>query len=276
VLWSEPREAGKPRVADFDGQLARVNKAKAPDSRLASRHESHPGPEPDGGSLMPTIIMQARFGETGYAVGRLVLQRARALGISRSALVRRLGYRDVNGGHRALLQLLMTGSVPPFIASRLADALEIEPDLLDEVLVATARQQQDEVRAQILHRERAYRDRFRPHLRSETERQVPSPIFVAALYATARLRIVPTPDQTWRATPDDRNELLKQSIRDHFRAVRGWVPAFGRIIGYTAVVLAGYRSDFGCKYDVEGNPVGPIRQVERLGEAVLLSTVIRD
>ena len=218
---------------------------------------------------MPTTTMQARFGEADYAVGRLVLERARAVGLSRSALVKRLRYQDLSAGHRALVELLMTGTVPPFMASRLADALEIETDLLDEVLVATARQQQDEVRAKILRREGAYRDRFRPHLRTETERQVPSPIFIAALYATARLRVVPTPDGTWSANPEDRDDLLKQNIRDHFRAVRGWVPAFGRIIGYTAVVLPGYGSDFGCKYDIDGNSIGRIRQVERLGEAVL-------
>jgi hypothetical protein len=153
---------------------------------------------------MPTTAMQARFGEADYAVGRIVLERARALGLSRSALVKRLHYRDLSAGHRALVELLMTGTVPPFIASRLADALEIEPDLLDEVLVATARQQHDEGRKQILERERAYRDRFRPHLRTETERQVPSPIFIAALCTTARLRVVPTPDGTWSANPEDR------------------------------------------------------------------------
>jgi len=113
---------------------------------------------------MPTM-MQARFGETEYAVGRLVLDRVRALGLSRSGLVRRLGYQDLNAGHRALTELLMTGTTSPVIAPRLADALEIEPELIDQILVATARQQQDEGRAQILKRERAYRDRFRPHLR---------------------------------------------------------------------------------------------------------------
>jgi hypothetical protein len=186
------------------------------------------------------------------------LQRAGALGLSRSALVRRLGYQDVNAGHRALAELLMIGIASPFIASRLAYALEIEPDLLDRVLVATARQQHDEGRKQILERERAYRDRFRPHLRTETERQVPSPIFIAALCTIARLRVVPTPDGTWSATPENRDHLLKQNIRDHFRAVRVWVPAFGRIIGYTAVVLPGYGSDFGCEYDIDGNSMGRI------------------
>ena len=119
----------------------------------------------------------------------------------------------------------MIGIASPFIASRLAYALEIEPDLLDRVWVATARQQHDEGRKQILERERAYRDRFRPHLRTETERQVPSPIFIAALCTTAHLRVVPTPDRTWSVNPEDRDHLLKQNIRDHFRAVRGWVPA---------------------------------------------------
>jgi len=218
---------------------------------------------------MPTTIMQARFGEAEYAVGRLVLERARALGFSRSALVRRLGYQDVNAGHRALTELLMTGTTSPLIAPRLADALEIEPELLDQILVATARQQQDEVRAQMLERERAYRDRFRPHLRAETERRVPSPIFVAALFTTARLRLVPTPDEIWGATPVDRDELLKRTITDHFSAVRGRVPAFGRITAYTAVLLPGYGSDFGHEYDVDGNSVGSVRRVERLREAVL-------
>jgi hypothetical protein len=34
----------------------------------------------------------------------------------------------------------MIGTASPFVMPRLADALEVEPDLLDEVLVATARQ----------------------------------------------------------------------------------------------------------------------------------------
>ena len=213
--------------------------------------------------------MQRRFGEADYAVGRLALERARALGLSRSALVERLGYQDLNAGHRVLTELLMTGTVSPFIAHRLAEALEVEPELLDAVLVETARQQQDEARARILERERAYWDRFGPHLRVETERQTPSPLFVAALYTTARLRVVPTPDETWSATPKDRDQFLKQSIREHYSAVRGRVPAFGRINAYTAVVLPGYGSDFGYQYDVDGDPVGRIRQVERLRQAVL-------
>jgi hypothetical protein len=47
------------------------------------------------------------------------------------------------------------------------------------------------------------------------------------------------------------------------------VPSFGAIMGYTAVVTAGYRLDFGLPYDVDGDPMGPLQPVERLQEAVL-------
>jgi hypothetical protein len=83
---------------------------------------------------MPTIIMQERFGEAEYAIGRLVLERARALGLSRSALVRRLGYKDINAGHRALVGLLMTGIVSPFFARRLADALEAGASMISTAI----------------------------------------------------------------------------------------------------------------------------------------------
>jgi hypothetical protein len=47
------------------------------------------------------------------------------------------------------------------------------------------------------------------------------------------------------------------------------VPAFGAITGYTAVMLPGYRTDFGFRLDLDGNSVGQMRQVSQIGEAVL-------
>ena len=50
--------------------------------------------------------IQARFGEDAYPVGRFVLDRARALGIGRTELVRRLCYPDISNGHKALTGFL--------------------------------------------------------------------------------------------------------------------------------------------------------------------------
>ena len=214
-------------------------------------------------------IIQPRFYEDAYPIGRLVLDRAKSLGLSRTELVQRLGYANLNTGHRALTELLMTGTPSPIIAGKLGETLEIEQDLVDAVMLATLRHKSDEARVQILAREKAYMTGFQPHLRTETARTIPEPIFIAALLTTARLRVVPTPEDIWSASPDERDRTLKRAIREHFRDQRGSVSAFGRIVGYTAVVMAGYRFDFGHPYDVDGNPAGPMQQVGRLGAAVL-------
>ncbi len=214
--------------------------------------------------------IQARFGEDAYPIGRLVLDRAQALGVSRTELVRRLGYQKLNNGHRALAGLLLAGKTPPFMAENLAAALKVEQDLIDTVLLATARQRHDEARTRILEGERTYRDSFRPHLRVETERQIPSPIFVAALLTTARLRIVRLPDKSLTSSEDDQDRIVKEVIVDHYRDQGGQVPAFGAITGYVLVLLTGYDgTDFGWPFDVNGSRSGPMRKVERLPEATL-------
>ena len=140
-----------------------------------------------------SATIQPRFGENGYPIGRYILDRAKALGLSRTDLVRRSGYRDLNSGQRALTELLQTGIVPSFIEMKLAGVLEVDQEFLDTVLLATARQLHDEARSRILAREDSYRAAFRPHLQVQTERRVPSPIFIAALLSTKRLRTVQLP-----------------------------------------------------------------------------------
>jgi len=106
-------------------------------------------------------------------------------------------------------------------------------------------------------------------LRTETARIRPEPVFVAALLGVARLRHVPLTDQVWREDADERERLVKRAILDHYRSQNGWVPAFGAIIGYTLVTMAGYLVDFGFPFDLIGDRAGPMRPVERLGEALL-------
>jgi hypothetical protein len=170
---------------------------------------------------MGSTTIQARFGEDVYPIGRFILDRARALGISRSELVRRLGYSQIGSGHRALSELLMTGTVPPLIAQHLADALQVDEALVAAVISTTARQQQDEACQSILAREAAYRTAFKPHLRCETERTIPEPLFIAALLTSARLRRVAVCPETWHMSADERDRQLKAAIQEHYHEHRG-------------------------------------------------------
>lgn len=214
--------------------------------------------------------IQPRYGEDAYPIGRFVLDRAKALGLSRTDLVHLLGYRGLTSGHRALTEFLLTGIIPAFIEPKLAEALEVAQDLIDNLLLATAQQVHDEVRTQILAKEEAYRAAFQPHLQVQTERRNPSPIFIAALLTTRRLRTVDLPDKAFSAGEDTRDRVIKATIVEHYRNQRGQVPAFGKITGYAAVFVVGYDGvDFGLPFDVCGNPVGWMRPVKRLAEATL-------
>jgi hypothetical protein len=155
------------------------------------------------------------------------------------------------------------------MAKHLAGSLEVDDITVDAVVAATAQQQHDEACQRILARETAYRAAFRPHLRTETTRTIPEPIFVAALVGTARLRLVRVSPETWHASTNERDGHLKRAIQDYHREHGGYVPAFGDVVGYTAVVMAGYRVDFGLPYDLNGDLAGPMQPVKRLGEAGL-------
>ena len=210
-----------------------------------------------------------RFGEDGYPISRLLMHRARALGFSRSDLAQRLGYRDIGKGHEVLGAALKTGTVPTHMRKHLADALELDEAIIDAVMEATSRQRQDEWRTRLLAKERHHAASFQPHLRTETARTVPEPIFIAAMIGTARLRHVELPPETWTVNADERTRLVTQAIRDHYRANNGHVAAFGAILSYTLVTMSGYLVDFGFPFDTAGNPAGPMGTVRRLGEATL-------
>ena len=47
---------------------------------------------------MGSATIKARPGEDHYPIGRFILHRARVLGLTRSDLVRRFGYRDIGSG----------------------------------------------------------------------------------------------------------------------------------------------------------------------------------
>jgi hypothetical protein len=219
---------------------------------------------------MGLAIFQARFGEDKYPIGRFILDRARTIEMSRSELVHRLGYRDIGSGHKALSAVLLNGSVTPHIAEHLAEALEADPALVGSVIDATMGQKHDEARERRIESERAYLASFRPHLQVQTERAVPSPIFVAALLTVARLRTVSLPEEALTANDEARDRIIKTTIIDHWHENNRYVPAFGGITGYVLVLIAGYGGfDFGLPFSVTGNRSGAMQKVERLGQATL-------
>jgi hypothetical protein len=218
---------------------------------------------------MRSTTFQPRFDEDRYPIGRFILERSRALGIGRTDLVRRLSYQDISKGHKALSAVLLTGVVPQDIAKHLANALEVDDAMVESLIEATETQNRDEAAARRGEGELAYLASFRSHLQVQTERAVPSPIFVAALLTVARLRIVHLPDEVLTTNEKARDGIIKIIVTDHWRENNGYVPAFGGITGYVLVLIPGYGFDFGLPYSIAGDRSGAVRKVERLGVATL-------
>jgi hypothetical protein len=104
----------------------------------------------------------------------------------------------------------------------------------------------------------------------QTERAVPSPIFVVALLTVARLRIIHLPDEALTANEEARDRIIKTIISNHWRESNGRVPAFGGITAYVLVLVPGYdRFDFGLPFSITGDRAGAMQKIERLGYATL-------
>jgi hypothetical protein len=143
--------------------------------------------------------------------------------------------------------------------------------VIEAAITSTEAQHEAEAAKERLAEERAYYANFRPHLRAETERRIPEPIHVAAIFNTARLRLVPVSSEVWQAEVTTRDRLVRAAIIEHYRQRQRYVPAFGRIIGYSLILAPGIDDcDLALPYDVDGNRSGPTRAVRRLGSATLM------
>lgn len=174
------------------------------------------------------------------------MRRATDLGLSRSEFVRRLGYQNMDKGHRTLMRMLMTGVVPAQIGRVLAAALKVEPSIIEAALGEAALCHRAEEEARLHAEDAAYRAVFRLHLRAEVERAIPEPLFVATVYGPA-LRIVPLPDEAWSTDDVARRRLIKRAIAGHYRRWRGRLPSYGRITGYVAVTEVVARPRGTCR-----------------------------
>lgn len=214
---------------------------------------------------------QPRFFEIEYAIGRVVVDRTNALGMSRRQLVHQLGYQDRPfKGHELLSAFLAGANLSPPFLNRLSNVLEIEPSILDAAILATARELDAEAATRALGAEQQYRTSFRPHLQIQTSRRIPSPICVAAVIGIRRLRAVELPPGVASADDEGRDQIARDAVIAHFREHRGIVPCFGEITGYVLVLFPGYDGvDFGVGYDCGGRRSGSITTVQRLPDARL-------
>src|SRR6478609_5546569 len=141
---------------------------------------------------------------SGLPIAELISCRSDELGIGPSELVRRCGYKNIGKGLRRLEELCRgefqrTRS----LISGLPRALGVTADVVQKAIDDTAKQ---------LHEaeEAAWRASFKPHAIILTDRQIPQPIFVAAIIGASELLRI---DFAPCATADTYVNLAIEGIR---------------------------------------------------------------
>jgi hypothetical protein len=188
------------------------------------------------------------------AIEVLLRRRCNDLGLTQPELIRRCGYQNVSKGLRRLEQLC-SGDFKK--SAGLIDKLPAALDVPDEVIKRAVEDTRQCLRD---FEEAAWRAAFRSHAIILTERQIPQPIFVAALIGVdVLLRL----DFDLSSSPATFLTQSLDGLRQRLMRWHGELPAFGRATG----LIINYGPDHAIRFDLEGRAVELFNRAYRLGIA---------
>jgi hypothetical protein len=180
----------------------------------------------------------------------LIEKRLAEMGLRRSQLVSRLGYRNVGRGLHSLSELC-AGDLDRHFAliEKLPDALQLSREVIESAVAGSRKEIEERGRQRREADESNWREQFRPHAVIIPERRVPSPIFVAALIGVDKLLVIPL----------DASRPRSSFISQALRKLPDAIPAFGRLVE----VVINYAPDRAMRFDLQG------RALELLPQRVL-------
>lgn len=186
------------------------------------------------------------------SLSEIIRDRLDVLGLSRRQLVKRLGYSNINKGFRRL-EAILDGDrrTARNFALKLSSALEVDIAEIETAITA-------DCNAALAKLDRQYRESFKPHAVTLTERSIPSPISVsegrAAWLFTRLLRI-----NFIEGSPPI--TFVDQSRRNLPKGIT----ACGGVTGF----VVNYTPDHAVVFDCGGNLLETRNEAIRVGQASL-------
>ena len=185
-----------------------------------------------------------------HRLTKLIEDRLEDLGISRRELVPRLGYTNVNKGHRRLSAILLGDrQIARQLRTALALALEVDISEVDAAI-------DTDHQAELTELDKQYREKFVAHAIVTTAYSIPSPIFVAAMCRSDRLMRI---DFEEGSSPVTYSHQAKQKLPEG-------IPAFGKTTGF----IVNYSPDHAVAFDLCGHPTRKLNEAVRPGQAHLI------
>jgi len=199
------------------------------------------------------------------AVDCFISRRCGELGLNRGALAQRLGFKNPTKALRRLDDLC-DGDLArtEAVIRALPTALQVPAEVIADAIEETRVQLEKAEKARAAEAEAAWRAAFKPHAVILTERDRPSPLFMAACIGVDRLLRV---DFDLAAPPSSFVGQALDGLREKLQRWGGIekreITCFGAPIG----VIVNYSPDRGVQYDLNGNAVDLLPHAHRLGNA---------
>jgi hypothetical protein len=185
-------------------------------------------------------------------LSNLIRKRCQDLGLNRTELVRRCGYKNISKGLRRLDQVY-AGEFEKVgaLLARLPDALDLPPETVKEAITATTRQIAAEADAR-------WRAAFKPaaYLLGTSNR--PSQIWMFGVTGGA---------ERWLKIPLDTSQSPVTYAEQALVVVRE-TPTV-QFFGLTTGFIVNYTPDHAVRFDLEGRPMEALARAYRPGEATL-------
>ncbi|HPH03358.1 MAG TPA: hypothetical protein PK297_10420 [Spirochaetota bacterium] len=159
-----------------------------------------------------------------------VTNRMREIGLGRADLARRIGYGNIHSGMNSIDKFLAGWLDHPFVAPRIAAALEVSDDVVRERIAATQKDFDDEaarLRAEQIERERA---NHRPYLWAVMFPSRPKQITIYAMIGgDRRWRVLILPDGFNDMDADGQREAIRARIAAYVTQYNDEIFCFGKI-----------------------------------------------
>jgi hypothetical protein len=193
-------------------------------------------------------------------IAALIISRCRELGLRKIDLIRRTGLQNQAKAIRRLNNLL-DGDLKSTrgLVAELPATLAVSPEEVEKAITETRAVLAAEADAH-------WRASFIPHAIIETERRIPSPIFVAAVIGVEKILRIDFDNS------DCEESYLSQALAELEKRRERWphgLPGFGRPTGITV----NFSPDNAVQYSLDGSRIAELPKACRIGFGRLMPKV---
>jgi hypothetical protein len=182
-----------------------------------------------------------------YPIQKLLENQQKRLGLRRSELARRCGFKNVEKGLQRIDGVCHGDLDSPgakMVLDNLAVALEVDKVVVENAIAATAEIIAENNRLAEAEREAAWRASFKPHAYLTSSEDRPSQITFYGMTGGPE-RWLKIPLDVWQSP------VAYAVQAREFVAKTPEVPFFGKTTGF----IVNYTPDSAVRFDVDGNPV---------------------